>query len=97
MVENNLQNTFRLRYNVTDWLTLRETVSFQYTGSKSQNFLPYNALGTDWLAWTVNKAEESNNINSSIRTETQLAFDTPFRNENHILSGAVTWITNQSR
>ena len=65
-VSNNLQNTFRLRYSVTDWLTLRETVSFQYTGEKSQNFMPYNALGTDWLAWTVNKAEEGNSINSSI-------------------------------
>ena len=95
-VDNNLQNTFRLRYSVTDWLTLRETISYQYTGSKTMRYLPYNALGQDWLAWQVNWAEESNNINSSIRTETQLAFDTPFRSENHMLTGAVTWITNQS-
>ena len=95
-VSNNLQNTFRLRYSVTDWLTLRETVSFQYTGEKSQNFMPYNALGTDWLAWTVNKAEEGNSINSSIRTETQMAFDTPFSSADHVLTGAVTWITNQT-
>lgn len=96
-VENNLQNTFRLRYNLTDWITLRETISFQYTGRKSQNYLPYNALGTDWLAWTVNKAEESNNIESAIRTETQIAFDNPFQSPNHELTGALTWITNQSR
>jgi TonB-linked SusC/RagA family outer membrane protein len=94
---NDLQNTFRLRYNVTDWLILRETVSFQYSGEKSQAFLPYNALGTDWLAWTVNKADEGNNISSSIRTETQLAFDSPFKTETHVLSGAITWITSQSR
>lgn len=96
-IQNQLQNTFRLRYDLNDWLSLTETVSFQYEGSKSQNYLPYNALGTDWLAWTVNKAEESNNINSSIRTETQLAFDSPFASENHVMTGAVTWITNQSR
>ncbi|MCK5134978.1 MAG: SusC/RagA family TonB-linked outer membrane protein [Bacteroidales bacterium] len=96
-VENDLQNTFRLRYNINDWLTIRETVSFQYVGRKYQNFLPYNALGTDWLAWTVNKAEESNNIESRIRTETQLAFDTPFQSNDHELTGALTWITNQSR
>jgi TonB-linked SusC/RagA family outer membrane protein len=94
---NNLQNTFRLRYEINDWITLNETISFQYEGAKTQNYLPYNALGTDWLAWTVNMAEESNNINSSIRTETQVAFDSPFRNQDHSLSGAMTWITNQSR
>jgi len=95
--ENHLQNTFRLRYDVNDWITINETVSFQYKGYKTQNYLPYNALGTDWLAWTVNKAEESNNIESAIRTETQIAFDSPFRNQNHTLTGAVTWITNQSQ
>ncbi len=95
--ENHLQNTFRLRYNLTDWLTLSETVSFQYKGYKDQNYIPYNALGTDWLAWTVNKAEESNNMESGIRTETQLSFDSPLRNENHSLTGAVTWITSQNR
>jgi len=94
---NNLQNTFRLRYNLTDWLIFRETVSFQYEGSKANNFLPYNALGTDWLEWTVNKAEESNNISSSLRTETQLAFDSPFKNEDHVFTGALTWITNMSQ
>ncbi len=95
--ENHLQNTFRLRYDINDWITINETVSFQYKGYKTQNYLPYNALGTDWLAWTVNKAEESNNIESAIRTETQIAFDSPFRNQNHTLTGAVTWITNQSQ
>ncbi|MFO7932714.1 MAG: SusC/RagA family TonB-linked outer membrane protein [Bacteroidales bacterium] len=94
---NNLQNTFRLHYNINDWITINETISFQYEGAKTQTYLPYNALGTDWLAWTVNKAEESNNINSSIRTETQLAFDSPFTNQNHSLTGALTWITSQSR
>ena len=95
-LENNLQNTFRIRYNITDWLTFRETVSFQFNGSKSQNYLPYNAIGADWLAWNVNKAEESNNLSSSIRTETQLAFDSPFKSNAHELTGAATWITNQS-
>jgi len=96
-IENQLQNTFRLRYSLLDWLSLTETVSFQYNGEKSQNYLPYNALGTDWLAWTVNKAEEGNSISSSIRTETQLAFDSPFENQNHMFTGALNWITNQSQ
>jgi TonB-linked SusC/RagA family outer membrane protein len=94
-IRNNLQNTFRLRYKITDWLTLHEVVSFQYEGIKYENYLPYNAIGADWLAWTINKAEESNNINSSIRTETRITFEAPFKNANHVLSGAASWITNQ--
>jgi TonB-linked SusC/RagA family outer membrane protein len=93
---NTLQNTFTLRYTILDWITFRQTVSFQYEGAKTKNYLPYNAMGTNWLAWTVNKAEESNNNSSSINTETQLAFDSPFKTSRHVLSGAVTWITDQS-
>jgi len=93
---NSLQNTFTLRYKLTDWLNFRETVSFQYSGTKSKNYLPYNALGTDWLAWTINKAEEGNNSSSSINTETQITFDAPFKTSRHVFSGAVTWITRQS-
>jgi TonB-linked SusC/RagA family outer membrane protein len=92
---HSLQNSFRLKYSFLNWLTFNETVSFQYEGSKSNNYLPYNAMGTDWLSWTVNKAEESNNIFSSIKTETQLSFDSPFKSDKHVLTGAVSWITNQ--
>jgi TonB-linked SusC/RagA family outer membrane protein len=96
-ISNSLQNTFRLRYSINDWLTLRETISIQYNGGKDRAYLPYNALGVDWLSWNVNKADEGNNMSSSIRTETQLAFDSPFKNQNHMLTGALTWITNQSQ
>lgn len=95
-VINLFENTFRVRYNLLKWLIFRETITLQYNGSKSNNFLPYNALGTDWLAWTVNKAEESNNNNTRIRTETQFSFNSPFNNKNHVLSGVATWITEQS-
>ncbi len=94
--DNSLENTFKLKYNVLKWLTFNETVSFQYDGAKSNNYLPYNAIGADWLAWNVNKAEESNNIYSSIKTETQLAFDSPFKSSKHVLTGAATWVTDQS-
>jgi len=94
--ENSLQNTFTLRYSIFDWLNFRETVSFQYSGRKDNNYLPYNALGTDWLAWTINKAEEGNNNSYSINTESQLSFDVPFKTKRHVLAGAVTWITRAS-
>jgi TonB-linked SusC/RagA family outer membrane protein len=93
---NSLENTFRLKYNLTDWLVLRETVSFQYSGSKTNKFLPYNAMGTDWLAWTVNLTEESNNLWSALKTESQLSFDIPVANKDHQISGAASWVTNKS-
>ena len=95
-VSNQLQNTFRLRYNLLEWLTLRETISVQYQGRKESAFLPYNAFGADWLAWNVNKADEGNNFDMQIRTESQLAFNSPFKDEKHVLTGAISWITNQS-
>jgi TonB-linked SusC/RagA family outer membrane protein len=95
-VENQLENTFLLQYRFNDWLIFRETVSFQYQGIKSKNYLPYNAIGADWLQWNINKAEEGNNLNQGIRTETQLAFNSPFRNQDHQLTGAFTWITDQN-
>jgi len=95
-VDNSLNNTFVLRYKILEKLTFRETVSFQYGGTKSNNFLPYNAIGAQWLEWTINKAEEGNSLYSSINTESQLAFDSPFASEDHIFTGAVTWVTNQS-
>jgi TonB-linked SusC/RagA family outer membrane protein len=94
---NSLQNTFRLRYSINNWLTFRETISIQYNGGKDNSYLPYNALGVDWLAWNVNKADEGNNMSSSIRTETQLAFDSPFKNQKHQFTGALSWLTAQSQ
>ena len=91
-----LENTFMLQYRVNDWITLRETISFQYAGTKEKRFLPYNAIGADWLDWQINKAEEGNSLNQSIQTETQMSFGSPFKNKNHELSGALTWSTDQS-
>ena len=95
--ENQLENNFILQYRIQDWLTFRETISFQYSGSKEKRFLPYNAIGADWLEWNINMAQEGNNLNQSIRSETQVAFTTPWANtEKHELSGAFTWITNST-
>lgn len=94
--ENLLENSFKLKYTIKDWLIFKETVSFQYTGKKSNTYLPYNAIGSDWLAWTVNKAEENNSLYSAFKTESQFVFYVPFKSTEHLLSGTATWVTNQS-
>lgn len=93
---NGLENTYMIQYRFSDHLTFRETISFQFSGSKSISFTPYNAIGADWLQNNNNRANEGNNQNNAIRTETQLAFDMPFKNTIHELSGAISWITDQS-
>lgn len=95
--ENSLENSFVLRYNIKDWLIFRETGSFQYTGIKSNSFLPYNAIGSDWLAGTVNLATEGNSQSSSIKTESQLAYNIPLTNKAHEIYGTAVWATNQGK
>lgn len=92
-----LNNTFVLQYRFNDWLTFRETISFQFSGTKNKEFLPFNAIGADWLDYQINMAVESNSLNQGIRTETQMAFNSPWENEDHQISGAFTWITDQQQ
>ena len=94
--ENALENSFKLKYTIKDWLIFKETVSFQYSGKKSNSFLPYNAIGSNWYEWTVNKAEEANSLYSSFKTESQLVFYVPFATKDHELTGATSWSTAQS-
>lgn len=91
----NLENTFNVRYMFNEWLRFRQTVSFQYSGTKKNAFLPYNAMGLDWINWDVNKTTEENNIWSAIRTESQFTFNSPLDVKVHDLSGALSWITAQ--
>ncbi|MGE5395783.1 MAG: SusC/RagA family TonB-linked outer membrane protein [Candidatus Saccharibacteria bacterium] len=94
--KNNLENSFKLKYTLKDWLIFNETVAFSYTGSKANSFLPYNAIGSNWYDWTVNKAEEGNGLFSSFKTESQLVYFVPFNNKIHDVTGTASWSTNQS-
>jgi TonB-linked SusC/RagA family outer membrane protein len=94
---NQFENTFMLQYRIKDWLIFRETMSFQYLGTKINSFLPYNAIGADWLSGNINSASESNNLNQGLRTETQLAFSSPFLKKDHEISGVFTWITEANQ
>ncbi len=92
-----LENTFMLQYRINNLLTFRESVSFQYLGTVQNTFLPYNAIGADWLSNSINSASELNKINQGLRTETQMILNSPFKNKDHQLSGVVSWITNSKK
>jgi TonB-linked SusC/RagA family outer membrane protein len=95
--KNYLSNSFSVRYKLAKWLTFSETVSIEITGGKNNAYLPYNAVGIDWLNWQVNKADEVNEINQVFKTMSQLYYNVPITNEKHKLSGALTWNTEQKR
>lgn len=93
---NILENSFKLKYTIKDWLIFKETVAFSYQGRKANSFLPYNAIGSNWYDGNVNKAEEGNGLYSSFKTESQLVFFVPFEAKVHDVTGSVAWSTNKS-
>lgn len=94
---NQIQNNFIFNYNIAYWLKLRETISFQYLNNKTNEFLPYTAIGADWLGWDNNRAQEGNSIDIKLMSRTQ-AFITPFNfNNNHSLTGVLMWEMEQKQ
>jgi TonB-linked SusC/RagA family outer membrane protein len=95
-VIDKLENTFMLQYRLNKWVTFRETVSFQYQGTKAKSFMPYNAVGADWLSPSNNRSQETNTLDQALRTETQVSFNSMFSNPKHQLYGAFSWVTENS-
>ncbi|KPK80259.1 MAG: hypothetical protein AMS27_17240, partial [Bacteroides sp. SM23_62_1] len=92
--ENRVMNSFTLNYNIFPWMRFMEVVSFQYVNQKNSRFLPYNAIGADWLNEKINESWERNITNTEIITRTQLFF-TPRLNESHSLSAMIMGETDQ--
>lgn len=86
--EHQMMNSFVLTYNIFNWLRFRETISFQYLNSKRKIFLPYDAIGADWLDTKNNEATETNSTNTKIMTRSQLIF-APRLSKQHSLSGVL--------
>ena len=94
VIENRIANSFTLTYNIAPWLNFIQMVSMQYVGQKKNEFLPYNAVGSDWLNELNNFQLEQNNTTNEIITRSQLSF-IPRLSENHTLSGMLMFETDQ--
>ena len=92
---NSFQTNFGLRFRVNEWLTLKETVSFQFDNSKVSMFLPYSAIGTRWLDGQNNFASERN-ISGILLTTRTTALLTLINNKRHYLFGTLLWETNKN-
>ncbi len=94
VIENRIANSFTLTYKIAPWLNFIQMVSMQYVGQKKNEFLPYNAVGSDWLNELNNFQLEQNNTTNEIITRSQLRF-IPRLSENHTLSGMLMFETDQ--
>lgn len=94
VTQNTVVNSFLLDYNILPWLRFRETVSFQYLNEKANAFLPYNAVGTDWLNNFKNQASETNSVDTKITTRSQL-FIIPRLGKKHNFSTILMYETDQ--
>lgn len=92
---NDFQTNFVLRFRVNDWLTFRETVSFQFGNTRSAQFLPYTAIGTRWLDANNNYALERNSTGILLTTRSS-ALLSLINTSDHLLSGTFLWETNQN-
>ena len=88
--QNQVQNSFVLDYNMLSWLRFRQTLSFQYLNTKKKQYLPIDAIGTDWLDDLNNRSWEQNNTTTRIMTRSQLSFIPRFKNQAHSFSSIVT-------
>lgn len=95
-LQDNFQTNFQLKYNVNSWLTLKETISFQFNNSQKQSFIPYNAIGAKWLSAMNNQAKETNTTGLLITTRSMANF-IPIANSTHSLSGLLMFETRQNR
>lgn len=82
---NKFQNSFVLKWSINNMLSFQETVSYQYESKKLNLFLPYSAIGVDWLSGLVNNTGENNSFSRKISSRSMLVF-IPIVNETHELS-----------
>lgn len=94
VAQNTVFNSYLLDYNILPWLRFRETVSFQYLNESANAFLPFNAVGSDWLNNFVNQASESNSVDTKITTRSQL-FIVPRLNKKHSFSSIIMYESDQ--
>jgi TonB-linked SusC/RagA family outer membrane protein len=85
---NRFNNSYRFNYRINSWLRFEETVTFQYQNQKNMEFLPYTAIGADWLNNRNNESTERNINNSRISSRTRILF-TPIVTSVHSLTGVV--------
>lgn len=96
-INDQIENSFILFYDIADWIMFKQTVSFSFINTKNNSFIPYNAIGADWLEGSINSASEGNSLDSRLLSRSQLFF-TPFvKSRNHKLTAVAMAVAEQKK
>jgi TonB-linked SusC/RagA family outer membrane protein len=83
-LQDNTRAAFTLRYNILPSLIYDGTITLDISDAKTESFLPWEALGYEFLTTSTNKARESYTKNSTVTTKNQLVY-TPKLGADHEL------------
>ena len=83
-LQDNTRAAFSIRYNILPSLIYDGTITLDISDAKTSSFLPWEALGYEFLSTSTNKARESYTKNSSVTTKNQLLY-TPKLGTDHEL------------
>lgn len=87
---NQIQNNFKIDYNILEWLKFSQNISFSYDNNKGNRFIPSSAIGADWLDRHNNEADENNSMNIRLLSRSQLYFF-PLKGRIHSMTGVLMW------
>ncbi|BDD09420.1 SusC/RagA family TonB-linked outer membrane protein [Fulvitalea axinellae] len=95
-LENKLRSTFRLRYNITEYLMLQSSITFDLVNGRTKKFLPIEASSDFWNSSATNKSSEGNAEVFRSQTLTKLIY-TPNLGDDHSVTVMGQWQTSDSR
>jgi TonB-linked SusC/RagA family outer membrane protein len=94
---NNFQTNFTLRYIASRCITIRQVISYQFQNTKRMEFLPYTAIGAEWLDIENNSSWEHNSTGTLINAQTRINL-TPIKdNSRHSLNSMLMFEITQDK
>lgn len=91
---NELTTTAWVQYHFKDWLRFRDFFTYQRSSADADAFLPFYAIGANWLESTTPVVNTRNDMRfQQFRNEFQTIVKLPFRDQKrNSLDGMFSWI-----
>ncbi|MFO7370947.1 MAG: TonB-dependent receptor plug domain-containing protein [Bacteroidales bacterium] len=91
---NELATTAWVQYHFKDWLRFRDFFTYQRSSADAAAFLPFYAIGANWLESTTPVVNTRNDLKfQQFRNEFQTIVKLPFRDQKrNSLDGMFSWI-----
>jgi TonB-linked SusC/RagA family outer membrane protein len=89
---------FSMRYDILKGLQFKPLVSYIYQNDTEDQFIPYSAMGANWLNPHNNVAQKINEDRTQLLVRLQLNYYKTFSENKHVFNSGFTWdmFTNKS-